>query len=441
MSPAFRSLRIRNYRLFAAGQVVSNTGTWMQRTAQDWLVLSLSHSSGVALGVVTGLQFLPVLLFGLYGGVIADRYDKRRVLIGAQAAMGVLALVLGLLDVTGLVALWQVYLLAAGLGFASILDGPVRQSFIREMVGPRDLPNAVSLNAVTFNAARVVGPAVAGALISTIGTGSVFLLNAASFAAVIYGLLRMRRAELFPAARLSRAKGQLREGLSHVRGRPELLTPIILMGLIGLLGLNFPVTIALMAKTTFHQGAGAYGVLGSCLAAGSLAGALLAARRSGRDLQPRPRTYLLAGGLFGVFEAISGVMPTYLLFAIMLVPVGMAFLVFSTAVNTSIQLAAGPQFRGRVMALYFLVFLGGTPIGAPVIGLVAESFGPRSSLYVGGVASAVSALGCALVMRRRRPDSPPPAERYESAPTTWSIQAVNDRTSSGSIAGNMLTRN
>jgi MFS family permease len=394
MSPGlettFRSLRVRNYRLFAAGQVVSLSGTWAQRVAQDWLVLDLSHNSGVALGITTGLQFLPVLLFGLYGGVLADRYDKRNLLVAAQAVMGVLALVLGLLVVTGSVQLWHVYALAFLLGMAGVVDGPVRQSFVSEMVGPADLPNAVSLNSVTFNTSRIIGPALAGLAISGLGTGPVFLVNAASYVAVIVGLCAMRTAELHDARRVPRAKGQLRAGLSYVRSRPELMVPIVLVFLVGTFGLNFQITLALVVKEVFHKGPSSYGLLTSMLAVGSLLGALTTARRS---TPPRQRTLIGAGVAFGLLEVLLGVVPSYAVMAVLLVPTGAAVLIFTTTANASVQLAAAPEMRGRVMALYVLVFLGGTPIGAPLLGALTEVLGARSSLLIGG---AVSALGCLL---------------------------------------------
>ena len=394
MSPAlattFRSLRVRNYRLFASGQVISLSGTWAQRVAQDWLVLDLSHSSGVALGITTGLQFLPMLLFGLYGGVLADRYDKRALLVGAQAAMGVLALALGLLDVTGAVQLWHVYALAFLLGLASVVDTPVRQSFVVEMVGPDDLPNAVSLNSATFNASRIIGPALAGVAISGIGTGPVFLANAASYVAVIAGLLLMRTGDLYDVHRVARAKGQLVEGLRYVRSRPDLMVPILLVFVIGTFGLNFQITLALVAKETFHMGAGSYGALSAFLATGSLLGALASARRSA---PPRQRLLIGAGLAFGVLEVAVGLAPSYAVMAALLVPTGAAVLTFTTTANATVQLGADPTMRGRVMALYVLLFLGGTPVGAPIIGALAEALGPRSSLLIGG---AVSALGCVV---------------------------------------------
>jgi len=399
VSPAFSSLRIRNYRLFAAGQLVSLTGTWMQRVAQDWLVLRLSDNSGVALGITTGLQFLPMLLFGLYGGVLADRYPKRRLLIIAQVVMGLLALLLGVLDITGVVSLWQVYLLAFGLGLASVVDTPTRQAFAVELVGKEDLPNAVSLNSATFNAGRVLGPAVAGLLINTMGTGPVFLVNAASFVAVLVGLLRIRPDELHTSKRVVRAPGQLRAGLHYVRGRPELLWPIVLVAIIGTFGLNFQITTALVAKLVFHRGAGSYGLLGTALAFGSLIGALLAARRG----VPRQRLLLGAALAFGLLEIAVGLMPTYYSFLLLLIPTGIAVLTFTTAANATVQLASSGAMRGRVMALYVLVFLGGTPIGAPVIGWLAAAYGPRWSLVGGGLVSAGATLlvGWALLRARR----------------------------------------
>jgi len=395
----FRSLRNRNYRLFASGQVISLSGTWGQRVAQDWLVLELSGNSGIALGITTGLQFLPVLLFGLYGGVLADRYDKRRLLLGAQAAMGVLALVLAVLDLTGSVQLWHVYVLAVGLGLASVVDTPVRQAFVSEMVGPDDLPNAVSLNSATFNSARIVGPAVAGIAIAAVGTGWVFAANALSYVAVLAGLQAMRTADLQPVKKLARAKGQLREGLAYVRARPDLLVPMVLVFMVGTFGLNFQITLALVVKEVFGRGAGAYGLLSAFLAVGSLVGALASARRRG---PPRQRTLFAAVLVFGLLEVLVGLAPSYEAMALLLVPTGVAVLTFTTTANSIIQLGSAPEVRGRVMALYILVFLGGTPAGAPLIGALAEAFGPRSSIVVGGLVTALSGIVAAVVMTRVR---------------------------------------
>jgi MFS family permease len=405
----FRSLRNRNYRLYAAGQVVSNTGTWMQRVAQDWLVLELAHGSGTALGITTGLQFLPMLLFGLWGGVIADRYPKRRVLMLTQISMGVLALVLGLLSVSGNAQVWHVYLLAFGLGVATVVDNPTRQSFVVEMVGKRDLPNAIALNSATFNGARLLGPAVAGVLIALIGTGPVFLVNAASFGAVLFGLYAMRADELHDAPPVKRAKGQLREGLRYVRGRRDLMLVLVLIGFLATFGMNFNTTVALVAKEVFHTDASAFGLASSMLALGALSGALLAARRVAR---PRLRLLVAMGLVFGALEVVTGLMPTYWLFLALLVPTGIAMMTITTAANATMQLGVSAEMRGRVMALYMLVFLGTNPVGAPAIGWLAEHFGARTSLVLGGLVSALAALAVGAVaakgeglvkLRRLRP--------------------------------------
>lgn len=403
MTPMFRSLSNRNYRLFASGQVVSLSGTWAQRVAQDWLVLTIvpKEQAAVALGITTALQFLPMLLFGLYGGVLADRYDKRQLLIGAQAAMGVLALILGLLDLTGSVELWHVYLLAFGLGLASVVDTPARQSFVSELVGTEDLPNAVSLNSATFNSARIVGPALAGLAIAGVGTGLVFIANALSYLAVLAGLLLMRPADFWPSHRQPRGRGQLREGVRHVRERPELYVPILLVFMIGTFGLNFQQTLALIAKQTFNTGAGSFGVLTSCFALGSLLGALASARRKGL---PRSRTMLLAALAFGVLEVVDGLAPNFVVLCLLLIPTGFAVLIFTTTTNSLLQLACDPALRGRVMSIYVLVFLGGTPVGAPLVGLVAQTWGPRASLLIGGAVCVLSALAAAALLARKSPD-------------------------------------
>jgi MFS family permease len=401
----FRSLANRNYRLFATGQMISLSGTWAQRVAQDWLILLIVPRSeaAVALGIATALQFLPMLLFGLYGGVLADRYDKRRLLIGAQVAMGVLALVLGALDLAGVVQLWHVYLLAFGLGLASVVDTPARQSFVSELVGTDDLPNAVSLNSATFNSARIVGPALAGLAIAGVGTGWVFIANGLSYVAVLAGLMRMRPAELWPSPRTPRARGQLREGVRHVRERPELYVPILLVFMIGTFGLNFQQTLALIAKQTFETGASSFGLLTSALALGALLGALASARRKG---PPRSRTMLLAAFAFGALEVVDGMAPSFEVLALLLIPTGFAVLTFSTTSNSLLQLACDPALRGRVMSIYVLVFLGGTPVGAPLVGLLAQTWGPRSSLLIGGAVCALSAVAAAVLLARKSPDVP-----------------------------------
>jgi MFS family permease len=397
VSPTFKSLRIRNYRYFAIGAVVSNVGTWMQRVAQDWLVLDLTHGDGVALGITTALQFLPMLLFGLWGGVLADRYPKRLILLATQSFMGAVAIVLGLLTVTGQVEVWQVYVLAFLLGTGAAIDNPTRNSFVVEMVGNDDLPNAVGLNSASFNAGRVVGPALAGVLLMVVGTGWVFLLNGLSFIAVLTALVAIRSDELMPSPLAPRGRGALREGLRYVLGRRDLLLVIVVVAFVATFGLNFQMTNALMAKEVFDKSAGAYGLLGTSMAVGSLSGALMAARRG----KPKLRMLLGAAIAFGVLELTAGLLPNYWMYVAILPFIGFASLTFLTAANATMQLGADPVMRGRVMGLYMLVFFGGTPLGAPVIGWLAETFGARWSLLGGGMISAVTAIIAALLLARR----------------------------------------
>jgi MFS family permease len=393
VSPTFRSLSIHNYRLWASGAIVSNTGTWMQRIAQDWLVLTvLTDNSGTAVGITTGLQFAPTLLLAPAAGALADRVDRRKVLIATQTALGVLALVLGGLVISGVAQLWHVYLLALLLGTVSAVDAPARQAFVSELVPTEDLPNAVGLNSASFHAGRLIGPGIAGLLIHWFGTGPVFLINAVSFAAVVTSLTRMRIGELRPAPRRERGGHPIREGLAYVRHRRDILLTMVVVGMVGTFGLNFQVTTALMARLVFHKGAGEYGLLGSIMAIGSLAGALLAARRE----HPRLRLVVGATIAFGVFAMIAAVMPTYELFALALIPVGLSSLTLMTAANASVQLSTEPAMRGRVMALYMAVFMGGTPIGSPIIGWIGEHVGARWTIVLGGVVALVTAAAVVL---------------------------------------------
>jgi MFS family permease len=369
----------------------------MQRVAQDWLVLSLTHGSGAALGITTGLQFLPLLLFGLYGGVIADRFSKRRLLMITQASMGGLALILGTLALTGTAQVWHVYALAFGLGVATVVDNPARQTFAVEMVGPNDLSNAIALNSAIFNTARIVGPAIAGVLIAAIGTGPVFLLNAASFGAVLLGLYLMRDEELYIRPRVPRAKGQLREGLRYVRERRDLVMLLVILFFVAAFGMNFQMTTALMSREVFHSGAANFGLASTMLAVGAVSGSLLSARRP----RPRMRLMLIAAAFFGILEIVSGMMPTYDLFLVALVPTGLALLTFNTTANAVMQLSVPARIRGRVMGLYLLVFAGSAPIGAPMLGWLAEVFGPRSGLVIGGIVSLAAVIVVVAVMAPR----------------------------------------
>jgi MFS family permease len=384
--------------LFAAGQVVSNTGSWMQRVAQDWLVLELTHNSGTALGITTGLQFLPMLLFSLWGGVIADRYAKRRILMATQSVMGALALILGLLALTGAVQIWHIYVLAFALGLVTVVDNPTRQAFAVEMVGKDAMANAIALNSAVFNLARIAGPAVAGLVIGAVGTPAAFMVNAASYGAVLIGLKLMRPAELHPARRAQRGPGQLHEALSYVRARPSLWMPLILVFFVSTFGMNFQVTNALMSRAVFHTGASAFGLASAVFAVGALGGALLAARRG----RPTLRLLVATSMAFGVFEILTGLAPDYLTFLAVLVPTGLAVLTFTTAANSSTQLRTAPDMRGRVMGLYLLVLLGGAPLGSPLAGWIAAAFGARTSLIAGGVISALAALVVGAMLARRR---------------------------------------
>ena len=398
MSAMFRALENRNYRIWASGALVSNVGTWMQRIAQDWLVLTvLTNHSGAAVGITTGLQFLPMLLLGPYGGVLADRYRKRVILLWTQLAMGVTGLVLGLLVVTGSAQLWHAYLAALCLGIASAVDAPARQSFVSELVGQDNIANAVALNSASFNTARLTGPAVAGVLIAWVGTGPVFLLNAASYAAVVISLFLMRSTELVPGTRAARGKHQVAEGVNYVRRRPDLMLIMVLVGILGAFGMNFPITNALMATVEFGVGPGEFGLLGSIMAVGTLAGALLAARRTG----PRLR-FLLGGALgLGLFTLLGSATPSFWLYAAVLIPVGLASITFLNSCNTSIQLSVEPQFRGRVLALYLGVLQGGTAVGAPLMGWIAGEFGARWAVAFGGTIVLLAGLAAVTVVSRR----------------------------------------
>lgn len=389
MSPTFRALSVHNYRLYFVASIVTNTGTWMQRVAQDWLVVSELDAGGAALGIVTGLQFLPFMLVTPFAGVLADRFPKRRLLAITQSLMAVSALVLGVLVISGTVQLWHVYVLALISGLGAAVDAPARQAFVTEMVGTEHLTNAVALNSTTFHGGRVVGPAVAGLLIAAFGTGPVFVINAVTYLAVLLSLYLMRAGELDPSPRVEAGTGLLREGFRYVIGRPDLSAIMLAVFFVGTFGLNFQLTSALMATDVFHKGPTEYGILGSVMAVGSLAGALLAARRT----TVRFRLAISAGVTFGVIEVIVGLMPTYLTFMLMLVPLGLAALTFMTAANALMQMSVAPHLRGRVMALYMAIFMGGTPIGAPLIGWIGEVFGARWTLIGGG---ALTVFGCAL---------------------------------------------
>ena len=406
----FRSLRSYNYRVWAAGALVSNVGTWMQRTAQDWLVLTqLTHHNASAVGVVMALQFGPQLLLLPWTGYAADHYNQRKLLIATQAAMGALALALGLLTVTGVVRLWHVYVFAFLSGSAAAFDAPVRQTFVAELVGDEDLSNAVALNSTSFNAARMIGPAVAGVVIASVGTGWAFMINGVSFIAVLASLSLFRVSELRANARARRTKGSFTEGFRYVWSRPDLKAILVMLFLIGTFGLNFPIFISTMAVGVFHTDARGYGLLSSIMAIGTISGALLAAGRG----TPRFVSLLIGALTFGLGCTLAAIAPNYWLFAGALVVIGVAALTITNATNTLMQLSTEPAMRGRVMALRLGIALGGTPIGAPIVGWIADHPGPRWSLGVGAASGFIAAAVAAYAMtqqvhrsRRCEPDSP-----------------------------------
>lgn len=439
----FRSLRIFNYRLWFLGALVSNTGAWMQRTAQDWIVLTdLTDHDAAALGITMALQFGPILLLMPVAGLIADRFDRRKVLIWTQTAQALLAFGLGALVVSGSAQLWQVYLFAFLLGCATGLDAPSRQAFVSELVPDADLPNAVGLNSTSFQTARLIGPALAGLLIALIGSGPVFLLNGMSFVAVIASLLLMRRSQLHAAPRLKKAPGQLWGGFGYVRTRPDILIVLVMVFLVGTFGFNFAVTIATMATITFGKGVTEFGLLSSFMAAGAIAGALLAARRE----KARFGVIVLGAALFGVISLISALSPAYWFYAATLTLTGVCSLTMMTTANTYVQSTTTPAMRGRVMALYMAIFAGGTPLGAPLVGIVANAFGPRWGIAIAAASGLLAALIGAiwLVTSRgmrlgRAPDSRfgmrlrfsgvPAADRALATQEIAIVQSTAERTS------------
>jgi MFS family permease len=398
VSPTFQSLRYVNYRLWFAGALVANIGTWMQRVAQDWLVLTvLTDDSGVAVGITTALQFAPVLVLSPWAGLLADRVNRRLLLASTQVAQALLAGGLGALVLSGHAQLWHVYVFAGLLGCVSAIDAPARQTFVADMVPADGLANAVGLNSASFNAARLIGPGVAGLAIAWIGIGWVFVLNALTFAATLLALAKMRRSELQPQAKTARGGGQIREGIAYVRNRTDILVIMAVVGVVSTFGLNFQLTSAVMARTEFGKGPQEYGILGSVLAIGSLTGALLAARRG------RPRVRLVIGAAmgFGIATGALALMPTYPSYVVACIPVGFASLTMLTAANATIQMSTDPHMRGRVMSLYMVVFLGATPVGSPIVGWVAETYGARWAIGIGSISAILISLAAAVWAKRR----------------------------------------
>jgi MFS family permease len=394
----FAALSVPNYRRYFVGQATSLIGTWMQMAAQSWLVLSLTGSA-TALGVIVALQTLPVLLLAPYGGVIADRVDKRRLMIALQTAMGLQALVLGLLTITGSVRLWEIGVLAVVLGLNNAFENPARQSFVLEMVGADTLRNAVSLNSVQVNVARAVGPAVAGVLIATVGLGECFLINAASFVAVVASLIAMERSALHPTPPAPRAAGQLREGLRYAAATPEIIVPLLMMALVGTLAYEFQVSLPVMARHALHSGAEGYGFMTSAMGFGAIVGGLVVAARGRTGLRP----VTLGALAFAIAIALAALAPTMAVELIALALVGCASVSFMSTGNSTLQLAADPVMRGRVMALWFVALQGSTPIGGPLVGAIITLAGARAGLGVGGLACVcAAAIGFGAQRRLRR---------------------------------------
>ena len=400
----FSAFSIPNYRRYMSGQAVSLVGTWMQMTAQSWLVLTLTGSS-TDLGLIVAAQTLPVLLLGPYGGVIADRVDKRRLMVILQSLMGVQALALGVLTVTGTVRVWEIAVLAVMLGVNNAFENPARQSFMSEMVGPEHLRNAISLNSVMVNVARVIGPAVAGILIATVGEGVCFLANAGSFVAVVTSLLTLDRSALHPSPPAVRAAGQLREGFRYIASTPELAIPLVMMALVGCLGYEFQVSLPVMARAGLHAGADGFGFMTAAMGFGAVGGGLVMAWRGSTGVRP----LVIASTFFGLAFAFAALAPSLGVELIALAMVGWASITFMATGNTTLQLAADPSMRGRVMSLWFVAFQGSTPIGGPIIGWVMAAAGARYGLGVGAVICLlVAALGL-LVLRRPRGHAAAPA--------------------------------
>lgn len=381
----FASLRIRNYRLYFIGQAISLSGTWMQTIGQAWLVLEMTHS-GTQLGLVTAVQFIPMLILGPWGGLIADRFPKRKVLYCTQSASALLAVTLGVLVETHNVHLWMVYVLALGLGLVNAVDNPTRQTFVTELVGRDKLANAVSLNSVQINLARVIGPAIGGAMIASLGLAPLFLLNGFSFIAVIGALALMNEAEFYPTIPVKKATGQIKAGFQYVRANPILFNTLLMMAIIGTLTYEFTVSLPLLSEISFHGSASTYAVLTIAMGIGSMFGGFYTARNK----KPTQKNIIVNAFLFGLMVLLAAVMPTLSLELIAIVLVGFFSIIFLSYGNVILQLESTPEMRGRVMALWAVAFLGSTPIGGPIIGWIGQYAGPRYSLVVGGIAAIVA---------------------------------------------------
>lgn len=391
------ALSVRNYRLFALSHLVAMTAVWIQRIAQDWLVLELSGSAA-AVGLTVAMQFAPMLFLGMYGGLIADRFSKRAILLVTQLVSAALSLTLAVLALTGAIQVWHIFVLALLSGLVTVVDNPARQTFVSEVVGHRHLSNAISLNASIFQLGGLVGPAVSGALLLSVGAGWSFAINAVACLVVVGVLLTLRADQLMPAPPAPRAKGQLREALTYIGRKPEILWTLVLVGVLAVFAFTMPVLLASFAADVFQTGPGGYGLYNSVLAAGALVGAIASTRRSGLTL----KTVVVAGGLFAALQAIGGTMPGELAFCVALFLIGVLNLLFITGANSLVQLSSNPAIRGRVMSVYVLLLLGGQAIGGPVMGWLVESWGAHVGMIVSGAVPTVAALTIGILLRRRR---------------------------------------
>jgi MFS family permease len=414
---AFAALSSRNYRIYVSGQSLANIGSWMQSIAQDWLTYSITHSS-TAVSITMALQFLPILLLGFHSGALADRLPKRRILLTTQS-LNVATLALAVITLSGTVHVTDVYAFALLSGLIFAFDNPARQAFVNDVVPESQLRAAISLNSAVFQATRLVGPALASVLIATVGTGWVFAANAFCYLGPTVGLLLLRSSELSPVAVIPRAQGSVRAAVTYLRGKPDVLWTIFLVGMIGTFGLNFPIVLTAMAKDSFGGNASTYGLFNIVLGVGSAAGAVFAG--SGR--RPRAWTIVLTGALFGILQAFAGFAPSLMLFLALLVAMGFINLVCQATANASVQLAVDPEIRGRVMGLYVLAFMGGTPIGAPIIGAITNHYGPRVGMLVCGVIPVLAAAIMAFAMARRSRaasgSAPAPASHIEPSWEVW----------------------
>lgn len=393
---SFAALSVRNFRLFAGANILAMTATWMQRVAQDWLVLQLTGSVA-DVGVTVAMQFGPMLVLGLYGGVIVDRYSKRKLLMVTQGAAGLLSAVLALLTLTGTATVWAVWATALGIGLATVVDNPARQVFVNELVGPRYLRNAITINSGVFQLGGLIGPAVSGALIAAIGGGFAFAVNALACGVTVFMLTRLDRSALTPIPPTPRAKGQLKEGVVYAAARPAIRWPIVLVGFLAVFTITMPVLLASYAKQVFDQGAAGYGLFNSLVAGGALVGAILTTRRT----VIRLRSVVICGGIWAAIQAVAALMPSEVAFGVALVGIGIANQFFFMAANPLIQTTSSTAVRGRVMAVWILVLLGGQGIGGPVMGWIVDAIGPRDAMFLSGAVPALAAVGIAMLIARQ----------------------------------------